>query len=68
MNEKDQNTLNQASTISRIMTFNTRKLASKPREGIKVSHNSLKQLNKCTSNFAKSKKDLQRFHFRNRFY
>ena len=64
MNEKEQNTIIQTSTISRIMTFNTKVLASKTRGGIKASHNSLKQLNKCTSNFAKSKKDLQRFHFR----
>lgn len=64
MNEKKQNTLNQASTISRIMTFNTRQLASKAREGIKVSHNSLKQLNKYTGQYSKSKKDLQRFHLK----
>ena len=63
MNEKDQNTLNQASTISRIMTFNTRKLASKPREGIKVSHNSLKQLSRFESHHIKSK-DLKKFQIK----
>lgn len=61
MNEKDQNTLNQASTISRIMTFNTRQFTSKARDGIKGNHNSLKQLNMYTSHLSKSKKDLQRF-------
>ena len=64
MNEKDQNTLNQASTISRIMTFNTRKLVSKAREGIKVSHNSLNQLSRFASHHIKSKKDLKKFHIK----
>ena len=64
MNEKEQNTLNQASTISRIMTFNTRQFASKVHGGVKASHNSLKQLNKYTGQYSKSKKDLQRFHIK----